>query len=269
MIKYIYGGGRMEESIIKISNLTFAELFNNFNINFKENKLNFISGPNNCGKTTLIRILNNQYPIVDSITVKNKLLEEYTIEEYSKLVKCIIPEEIIFSCETLDEEVTYINNSLNQTEYKELLKDLKLKKIKTEQINDLTEQEKIKVQLLLGIISNAEIILIDNIGTYFTQKEMIEIIKVLKNYQEKKSLTIIFTTSDLEDTLNGDYLFIISESNIVLEGAPIDVLQKDNVINKVGLNVPFMVDLSVKLRDYELINEIELDMDRMVEKLWK
>ena len=47
------------------------------------------------------------------------------------------------------------------------------------------------------------------------------------------------------------------------------MLQKDNVLNKVGLNLPFMMDLSVKLRDYDLIKNVELDMDRMVGTLWK
>ena len=30
-----------------------------------------------------------------------------------------------------------------------------------------------------------------------------------------------------------------------------------------------MIDLSVKLRDYNLITDIELDMNRMVDELWK
>ena len=30
-----------------------------------------------------------------------------------------------------------------------------------------------------------------------------------------------------------------------------------------------MIDLSVKLRDYELIKDIETDYDRMIEALWK
>jgi hypothetical protein len=29
-----------------------------------------------------------------------------------------------------------------------------------------------------------------------------------------------------------------------------------------------MIDLSVKLKDYDLLDEIELDKNRMVDKLW-
>ena len=56
---------------------------------------------------------------------------------------------------------------------------------------------------------------------------------------------------------------------IILEGEPLEVLQRDNIINKAGLEVPFMIDLSVKLRDYDLVSSIELDQDRMVDILWK
>ena len=29
-----------------------------------------------------------------------------------------------------------------------------------------------------------------------------------------------------------------------------------------------MIDLSVKLRDYELVDNIEIELDRMIDKLW-
>jgi hypothetical protein len=76
-------------------------------------------------------------------------------------------------------------------------------------------------------------------------------------------------TNNLEEVLLTDYIYVISDSNILIEGIPIDVIQKDNIMNKAGLNLPFMVDLSVKLRDYDLVKEIEQDKERMVELLWK
>ena len=76
-------------------------------------------------------------------------------------------------------------------------------------------------------------------------------------------------TSILECNLQSDYTYIISNKQITLEGIPSEVLEKDNIINKAGLELPFMMDLSVKLRDYDLIKDIELDMEKMVNNLWK
>ena len=53
-----------------------------------------------------------------------------------------------------------------------------------------------------------------------------------------------------------------------MEDEPQNIIIKDNVLNKIGLKLPFMVDLSVKLQDYNLIDSLELDTDRMVDKLW-
>ena len=75
-------------------------------------------------------------------------------------------------------------------------------------------------------------------------------------------------TSQLECNLLSNYTYIISNGEVVIEGYPMEVLEKDNIINKAGLNLPFMMDLSVKLRDYDLIKQIELDMDRLVDTLW-
>ena len=76
-------------------------------------------------------------------------------------------------------------------------------------------------------------------------------------------------TTNLDNVLKTDYIYVINNSEIIIEGNPKEVLEKDNIINKAGLELPFMMDLSVKLRDYDLIKDIELDMDRMVNLLWK
>ena len=81
-------------------------------------------------------------------------------------------------------------------------------------------------------------------------------------------MTIIINSLRLEDIIETDKIIIINNSEVILEGNPIDILQKDNILNKAGIKVPFMIDLSVKLKDYNLIDEVELDMNRMTNKLW-
>ena len=33
--------------------------------------------------------------------------------------------------------------------------------------------------------------------------------------------------------------------------------------------MPFMIDLSIKLKDYDLVDDVILDMEGMVDLLWK
>ena len=104
---------------------------------------------------------------------------------------------------------------------------------------------------------------------YLTEKETKEVIEFLKKQQNEREITVVITTIHLEESLLADYLYIIGNKSVALEGQPIEVLQNDNKINKLGLSLPFMIDLSVKLKDYDLIKEVEIDKNRMIEKLWK
>ena len=47
------------------------------------------------------------------------------------------------------------------------------------------------------------------------------------------------------------------------------VLNDDSLLNKLGLNLPFMIDLSVKLKYYNLVSKINMSPLGMVDSLWK
>ncbi len=231
--------------IIEINNFSDDNLFENLNINVEKNKFTTISGANSCGKTTLIRILNREIITENNILLNNKNINEYTISDYTNLVQTVIPSEILFEENTLEREIKHIN----------LVKGLRIKSILNKNIKDLTIKEKV--------------LLLDNVFIYFNDKEREEIFNFLRSYQQKYNLTVVLTTIDLKDSLYTDYLYIIGNKKVILKGEPLKVLEKDNILNKVGLNIPFMADLSVKLKDYDLLDSIVLDKDRMVDILWK
>ena len=251
---------------IEIKKLSFNNVFNNFSISFPIGKLIYVSGPNNCGKTTLIRTLSKKISAKYSILISNKELDKSDILNYNNTIECIIPKEIVFNNKTVGEE---INNYNNSTESKELIKKMKLTKLLKTNISKLEEKNKVKLQLLLSLLKNKKYIFMDNIMSYFNKEEVYELNDILKEYIKKNKATIIITTIDLNNTINSDYLVIIYNNEIVLEGEPLKVLEKDNIINKVGLDLPFMIDLSSKLKDYDLIKEIELDKERLINKIWK
>ena len=245
--------------IIEIKDFSDDRLFENLNINVEKNKITTISGSNSCGKTTLIKILNREIITEDNILLYDRNINDYTISEYINLVQAVIPLEIVFNEKTLEKELNNIN----------IVKGLRIKSILNKDITNLTIKEKVLAQLAIALDSKPEVLLLDNIFSYFNDKEKEEIFTFLRNYQKKYNLTIVLTTIDLKDSLYTDYLYIIGNKKIILKGTPLEVLEKDNIINKVGLNIPFMADLSVKLIDYDLLDSIILEKDRMVDILWK
>ena len=245
---------------------------NNLSFSIIENSISTISGANNCGKTTLMKILGKIIDCESEIEYNGKKISEISLDEYTNLVKIIIPKEIVFDENCIEEE---LYNKCN-LEFKEkekiinyIIKGLKLKKDITKDINILNTKEIILAQIAISLVNKPQVLLIDSIDLYFEYEEQKKIIDFLKEYIEKYGLTVILTATNLDISIETDYLYIIDKGNLELEGKPLEVLKNDNVINKIGLNIPFMIDLSVKLKDYDLIDKVELDYDRMIETLWK
>ena len=252
--------------IVIVNNLKYKNILLDISFRIENGEFIVISGPNNCGKTTLMRIINRDLIVEEDIRINGMNLNSYKIEEYNKIVQLVVPGEFIPIENCLEEELFLINN--NQTIVAHILKLLKLQTIARKKWQQLNLREKILSQIAIALIKGPEILLLDGIGYYLEEKETIKIMEALKKWQELTKITIIMTTLNLKESLYSDYLYIIENGEIVLQGNPVEVLEKDNIINKIGLNIPFMVDLSVKLKDYNLVDSIELIPEKMVENLW-
>ena len=137
----------MSKNIIEIIDLSYKDIFNGLSIAIEENKFISLTGPNNCGKTTLLRILDRQIEVPNSIVVNDIKLEQYKITDLSPLIKTIIPKEIIFINNTVEEELNFY---LEQTplskedkikRYKKIIKEFKLNKLLEKEMKSLEDDE--------------------------------------------------------------------------------------------------------------------------------
>ena len=251
--------------IIKIENFKYQNIFENLNISIKEHSFTAITGPNNCGKTTLIRILSRTIITDNNIKIRNCDINDYLIEEYSKLVQCVIPLEIIFHEYSVQDELL---NYGNQEEIDKIIAELKIRNLLKKNESNLTTKEIVLIQIIIALLKKPKILLLDNLEE-FLKEDTMKIITYLKKYQKDNDLTIVIATIHLDEIIDSDYIYIIKNGKVELEGKPNIIFEKDNIINKIGLNLPFCIDLSVKLKDYNLLNEIKLDNIGIINDIWK
>ena len=159
----------MNNNCIEIIGLKYLNLFNNFSIAFENEKFLTISGANNCGKTTLIRIIDGQVQINNTMLVYGKKYEDYKVTEIGNIIKTVIPLELTFIHNTIEEELTYqLPNDKKKEEkqkrIKEVAKLFKLTKILTKSVETLSDDLIIRLQLALALISSPKIILIDDLS---------------------------------------------------------------------------------------------------------
>ncbi len=94
--------------------------------------------------------------------------------------------------------------------------------------------------------------------------EKMEIFKLLK----KQNISYINVTSNVEDTIYSDYIFVYDGNKLVLEGSRNEVLKEEKTLKRLGYGLPFVVDLSIQLNYYDIFNKVYYDLDELVRALW-
>ena len=96
-----------------------------------------------------------------------------------------------------------------------------------------------------------------------------ELLNTLQSYNKEKRVTIVSFTHNLDEAFYSDRLVILNNGTVVVDGPFPRVFDEERVMRKIGLEVPFTIEFSQKLRVYGLVNDLELDLERLVSKLWK
>lgn len=129
------------------------------------------------------------------------------------------------------------------------------------QIIDVLPFEKLKNNLEMfpskRVIFNESLSLLSN-------KEKKEIFDLL----DKQNINYVNVTSNIEDALFGDYIIVYDEDMKVLEGNKEVVLKNEKLLKKLGFGVPFVVDLSIQLMYYDILDKVYFDVDNLLEALW-
>ena len=146
--------------------------------------------------------------------------------------------------------------------------------------NDLLKQyeeyriiEKIDFNKLKEIIYNypEKMIVFNDCLRKFKIKEKETIIDMLRS----RKVNFINITSNIEEVLYSDYLYVYYDGKIAIEGKTLEVLKMEKLkFNRtlekgLGFALPFTVDMSIQLQLYNLINDTFVDNRKLVDELWK
>lgn len=129
------------------------------------------------------------------------------------------------------------------------------------QIVDVLPFEKLKNNL--EMFPSKRVIFNESLSS-LSNKEKKEIFDLL----DKQNINYVNVTSNIEDALFGDYIIVYDEDMKVLEGNKEVVLKNEKLLKKLGFGVPFVVDLSIQLMYYDILDKVYFDVDNLLEALW-
>ena len=261
-------------SYIRLKNVHFSydetQVFKDLNFYLPKNKTLSIIGPSGVGKTTLLRLLNNELEYNGEIDISGVIVDKTNFDIIKRYVS-VVYDDNIFIKEVVKDELRYSLENMNVSpkqinkEIRELNEFFNINKILNKVIESLSINDKYLVKILSYALLKPSYLCIDGLLGYLDNRTKI----LLLNYLNTKEILLINVTSDMDDALYTDYTLCLYDGISAIDGKTIDVFKEEKIIKRLGLELPFMIDLSIQLQLYGLINRVYLNKETMVKKLWK
>lgn len=239
-------------SLKKIS-LSFRKnhvILDNISLDISRGQVIGLLGPNGAGKSSLMNIITGQIkPNSGEIFINNKNISNYPIYERANKFKIsLVPQNGGYFSDLTTENNLYAIGEI-------LIKDPKERKFKIEKLISKFELDvvrKIEAKFLSGgmkrrlvismsLIGDPEILLMDEPLAALDPQTIQMLQNIIVTLQTEYNLTIIVTDHQARDLLVVcDKAIILSNSKIVAEGTPNELMKNDNATKYYfGVNFKF------------------------------
>ncbi len=257
-------------SVLSVRNLEYAYskgtpfqigALKGVSVDFNSGEIVGVIGHTGSGKSTLLQHLNGLLkPESGEI-----LFEDENIWASKESVrKCRFgvglcfqyPEHQLFES-TVFEDVAFgpKNMGLSENEIKErVLEAIKFVGLTEDYLNkspfDLSGGEKRRVAIAGVISMKPKVLVLDEPTAGLDPVGKNDLLSLIKSYNETTDSTVIFVSHNMDDVaLIADRVLVLSDGNIVMNGTVHEVYSKGNELLKLGLDVPEITRVFLKLNE--------------------
>jgi len=275
------------EKIISIENFIFEYpgdseeskgklAVNDISLEIEKGSFTAIIGKNGSGKSTLAKNLNGLLiPTSGVIYVNGFDTADYShIWEVrqscgmvfqnpdNQLVSSIVEDDVAFGPENLGVDPEEIRRRVDKS-----LEDVNMGQFKTKAPHLLSGGQKQRIAIAGVVAMKPKCIVFDEPTAMLDPKGRKEIMKIIHELHDE-GITVILITHFMEEAVQADRVIIMNDGDVLLDGTPEDVFLKPDVIKKVNLELPLVIEVASRLRErgYDIPKEV-ITKEDMVEYL--
>ena len=255
--------------MLKIHDLCFSykerPVLQQIDLNIRKGERIGILGPNGCGKTTLLKLLNrNLHPDSGKVMMNDIDLEEVSKREIARHI-AVVPQsnEIRFAFSVRDivmmgrmpfmgqfqgessEDVRIVDEAMKKTNVTEFADRL---------INTMSGGERQRVIIARAIAQKPEIILLDEPNLHLDICYQFEVLDLVKKLSDEEDLTVVIVSHDLPMVVKYcDRIVLIHDHKVFAIGTPEEVLTRENMRIVFNINAVLEYDNTLKTNCVKII----------------
>ncbi|MBW4646585.1 MAG: energy-coupling factor ABC transporter ATP-binding protein [Goleter apudmare HA4340-LM2] len=226
-------------------------------------------GQNGCGKTTLFLLANGLYkPQKGRIHWQSKPLQydrKYLMYLRQKVGLVFQDPEQQLVASTVEEDISYglCNLGLPASEIKQrveqALVEFGLTELAQRPVHHLSLGQKKRVSIADVMVLQPELLLLDEPTAYLDRLHTRNLMSTLKKIHAAGT-TIFMATHDLDLVYRwADWVFVMNQGQLILEGKPDDVFAQRDLLEKLQLGVPLIYEI--------LLTEVNAEEKIVLERL--
>ncbi|MBC8079888.1 MAG: ATP-binding cassette domain-containing protein [Gorillibacterium sp.] len=235
-----------------------------------------IVGPNGSGKSSLVKLLNGLLPSCSGkIMIDGMLLTDASLGHIRERIGMVfanpdnqfigltVADDIVFGLEnqcldrdTMLARVAHYANKLHITPLLE------------RHPAELSGGQKQKVAITSVLAMEPQIVVFDESTSMLDEKSKQEVVDIIQQMRASGRYTVISVTHDMDEMLASDRIIALHDGSLVADGAPEELLQREDLLKLLRLRPPFALALGRELLERGLAIRPSMDESQLLEDLW-
>ncbi|EOS59444.1 hypothetical protein C815_02150 [Firmicutes bacterium M10-2] len=127
------------------------------------------------------------------------------------------------------------------------------------------QKQRVAIAGILAI--EPEIIIFDESTSMLDPQGKKSINEQIKKLHEKKNVTIISITHDMEEVAQSEHVIVLKDGKVAMSGKPMEIFDKEEALHEMKLDIPFALKFSKELKKEGIFDKNECTLEGVVEAL--
>ncbi|MCM3112709.1 ABC transporter ATP-binding protein [Lederbergia lenta] len=239
---------------MEICDLTFS--YNQQRTHLKEvsatievGKVTTIIGPNGSGKSTLLSTMSgNLIPNSGQIIIDGKSIQQFSAKEIAKKLAVVHQQNEAPADITVEKLISYgripyksffkSNEGEDQTAIEWAIACTNLHDKRHSNLSQLSGGERQRVWIAMSLAQKTPILFLDEPTTYLDMYHQFEILELIQKLNKEHQMTVVMVLHDLNQAIRySDCLLVMKNGQLLLEGHPKTIINKEMIKEVYGVNV--------------------------------